>query len=232
MLNKLFTTIALEEDTAKSSTVTETEIVVFAKIGEPARLAEAQSKEEHIQLEGRFETGVPARVRKISKEGNVEYIFTMKTPSSVDGVSNITANKEYSINVTEDFFNGFMLAATRKLVKTRYTFNSTNVELTFIEGSQERSIVIPNVVYEVDVYTKEDGKIAQWCKIDIEVDTILDYINKNHKELKDLKLIAKISHLPFAPKTPILTTNATDEQRITIDEIWKELTQSLNKAQV
>lgn len=227
-MKPFFNMIALEGDTSGKTAKAETEIWVFARIGDPARLAEGQDREDHDQLEARFETGIPARVRKVTKGANVKYLFTMKTPIKVDGVSNIDANNEDTVEVNESFFHAYRLAANRRLVKTRYTFNSTNVTLTYKDGSEDRSIVIPNVKYEVDVYIKENGKIADWCKIDVEVDTILEYINNNHKELKDLKLNIKVSHLPFAPNSAILGTDATDEQRLRIDEIWKELTQPLN----
>lgn len=220
--------IALEDATPVEQM--ETEVVVYAKIGEPDRLQECKSKEDHVQLETTFENGTRCRVRKVTKDGKNEYFFTFKVATKADNGTDIDANREFTVTVDESFFNGFMLVASRKLVKTRYNFASENVTLNLKEGEEDRAIVIPNIEYEVDVYTKEDGSISEWCKIDVEVDNIINYVNSNHKDLGGLKLNVKVSHLPFAPGSSILGTNATDEQRIKIDQIWEEFTQQIQKA--
>jgi hypothetical protein len=224
--------VSLENEKGDSVQKLETEIVIYSKIGEPARLQECKSKEDHIQLETTFENGTRCRVRKVTKEdAKPQFIFTFKVPTGKNEETGLDANSEYSVDVDEDFFTGFMSVASRKLVKTRYNFLSENVTMTLKEGDNDKDIVIPNIEYEVDVYQKADGSTSEWCKIDVEVDNIVNYIHSNHKEIQDLKLNVKVSHLPFAPSNNILSFNASDEQRIKIDEIWKEFRQEVNSTE-
>jgi hypothetical protein len=215
--------VATEDDKAKKEL--ETEIVIYSKVGEPARLDECKSKEDHVQLETTFENGTRCRVRKVIKDNKSEFFFTFKVPTKTENGSGIDANTEFTVEVDESFFNGFMSVASRKLVKTRYNFTSENVTLQVKAAGEDKSIVIPNIEYEVDIYTKADGTVSQWCKIDVEVDNIIEYIHNNHPEIGDIRLNVKVSHLPFAPTSSILAFNPTDEQRISIDKIWEEFTQ-------
>lgn len=217
--------IAVEDNNAKEKL--ETEIVIYSKVGEPARLEECKSKEHHIQLEAKFENGTRSRVRKVTKDGKTEFLFTFKVPTKPDERTGLDSNIEHTVEVDEDFFNGFAPVASRRLVKTRYNFASENVTLKLGTGDDARDIVIPNIEYEVDIYTKSDGSVSEWCKIDVEVDNILNYIDSNHKEVGDISLQLKVSHLPFAPSNSILSFNATDENRIKIDAIWKEFSQEI-----
>lgn len=222
-----FTDLALEaNDTTQKL---ETEIVIYSKVDNPQGLEECVSKEEHVQLETKFENGTRVRVRKTTKDSKVEYLLTFKVPTKTENGTGLDANTEFTAEVDESFFNGFMGVASKKLVKTRYNFSSQNVVMSLQEGSEDKDIVIPNIEYEVDIYTKTDGTVSEWCKIDVEVDNIINYIHRNHKEVSDLKLNVKVSHLPFAPSGGILSFNATDEQRIKIDEIWKEFSQDIVK---
>lgn len=209
----------------------ETEIVIYSKITEPARLEECSSREEHVQLETNFINGQRCRVRKVTKDGKDSYTLTMKVKSAADHTG-VAASTEYSAEIDEDFFNAFEQVAVRKLVKTRYKFSSENVRMSMVAGEETRDIVIPNIEYEVDVYKKTDGNICEWCKIDVEVDNILNYVNSNHKDVTDIKLNVKVSQLPFAPNSSILSHAATDEQRIKIDEIQKEYNQLSVEPQV
>lgn len=223
-LNNWSQTVAMEAADVKEQK--ETEVVVYAKVGEPARLEECASYEDHVQLETKFQNGTRCRVRKTTKDTKDAYHFTFKIPTVSDDKSGMESNQEVTVEVDEDFFKAFLQVAERKLVKRRYNFTSENVTLTVQDQGQDRDIVIPNIQYEVDIYTKEDGQVSEWCKIDVEVDNIITYIESNHKEIGDIKLMVKVSQLPFAPSSTILAMNATDEQRIKIDEIWKEFSQS------
>lgn len=228
MIGKIWSMMSIANEDMKASKQVETEIVIYSKVGEPARLQECKSKEDHVQLETTFENGTRCRVRKVIKDGKDEFFFTFKVPTKVDNGTGIDANNEFTVEVGEDFFNGFQAVASRKLVKTRYNFSSENVTLKVNSGSEEKAIVIPNIDYEVDIYTKTDGSVSEWCKIDVEVDNIIDYIHNNHREIGDVNLNIKVSHLPFAPSGSILSFNASDEQRISIGKIWEEFTQEIS----
>lgn len=221
-------TAAMESSDAKVEKKLETEVVVYSKISEPARLAECNSKEDHVQLETNFANGTRCRVRKTTKDGKSEYVFTFKVAVQQTNGTDFVANMEHSAVVDEEFFEAFKSVANRMLVKTRYNFTSEKVSLKLKSGDEDSVIVIPNIEYEVDVYTKADGTISEWCKIDVEIDNVISYINANHKQVEQLNLAIKVSQLPFAPKDNILSFNTSDENRIKIDEIWKEFTQDVS----
>lgn len=222
-------TAAMESGDAKTEKKLETEVVVYSKISEPARLEECNSKEDHVQLETNFSNGTRCRVRKTTKDGKTEYVFTFKVPAKQTNGTDFVANMEHSAVVDEAFFEGFKSIAQRMLVKTRYNFTSENVSLKLKSAENDGTIVIPNIEYEVDVYTKVDGTVSEWCKIDVEIDNVINYIEANHKQVEQMNLNIKVSHLPFGPKESILSFNTSDENRIKIDEIWKEFTQDISQ---
>lgn len=205
----------------------ETEVVVYCKIGDMEALNQCSRKEHHYQIESSFKNGTRCRVRKVSNEGKDEYFFTMKVKTKDEENPSIEANREFTIEIDKDFFEGFKAAAERALDKVRYIFNSKEVTLSFDDNGQTKEVVIPNIEYEVDVYQKEDGTTSEWCKIDIEVDNILNYIHRQHPELKDINLTVKVSHLPFKPSNSILSVTATEEQKKKIDKLWEEFTQTV-----
>lgn len=221
-MKNLFQHIGMEDASEPSVKNKETEIVIYAKVTEPARLEEATSKEEQVQLESQFLNGTRCRVRKTTVDGKDSYQFTFKVKTLIEN-SPMEANDEYTTEVDAEFFKGFELVCDQKLVKTRYNFSSDKVTLTYKQGEEEKSIVIPNVNYEVDVFKTEQGEISEMCKIDVEVDSIMEYLERNHPELKETSLNVKVTHLPFAPTDPILGSGANDTQRIKIDKFWESV---------
>jgi hypothetical protein len=224
----LFNLLNVSTEDIKQSKANETEVVVYAKIGEFEGLKLADSKEDHIQLEGKFGNGVNCRVRKVTREEGVKFFFTYKLNHKTVG-SAIDSIQEYTVEVDESFFEGFRFVATRELKKTRYNFKSSKVTLT---TDQSKTIDHSNVNYEVDVYTKADGELSDWCKIDVEVDIILDTIEEEHPDSKDIKFTVKVKHLPFKPYESILAMNANDEQKLKLDDIWKEFVLPVSKPRI
>ena len=116
----------------------------------------------------------------------------------------------------------FRDVAEQGVLKTRYEFASDTITLTYVEADERHDIEVPDITYEVDVYVDQQGQVYEWCKIDIEVDAILDYLTQHHPELQNIKLNVKISHLPFEPSDAILTLSATDEQKAFVDSLWQD----------
>lgn len=212
--------LSMESDNESVKAI-ETEVVIYATIGNPEGLNEAASKEEHVQLEAKFtKEGGRSRVRKVIKDDDTDYIYTIKFKQKEES-DQASASVEHNVEVDADFFEAFKAVSERALKKTRYTFNSESVTLKLQNGEEEQDIEIPNVQYEVDVYTKADGSISDWCKIDIEVDNIINYIAKHHKDLEGWKLKVKVSHLPFNPSECILGSEAnTEDNEKKVDDIW------------
>lgn len=229
----LRTTIAVEEEPApQSKKATETEIVVYARIGNPEGLEQCVRWEDHHQLETRFVTGHTCRVRKVTADGKDTYLYTFKVKQdNSDGGQLVESVIEQTVEVDADFFESFMKVAERELVKRRYTFSSKNVTLNAKRDDGGPELVeIPNIEYEVDVYTKADGERSEYCKIDIEVDNVIDHINANHKDVGEFKVNVKVSHLPFQP-TDLISSHTDDEDaRAQIKQIWDEFARPLNES--
>lgn len=218
--------LALEDN--KSVENKETEIVIYSKIGDVSGLNQASSFEEHVQLETnelKSTTGnsFRFRVRKVTKDNDTKYYLTFKTKDGIDEIESVQANKEYTTEIDENYFLGFKSIANKELVKTRFIFSSTNVLLSVKEQGVNKELSIPNIQYEVDVYTKQDGSKSEWCKIDVEVDNILDHISNeiNDMDTKQLKINIKLSYLPFKPHSSIIGSSASEEQQKVINEIWE-----------
>lgn len=222
---KFIPPIAMEGAFAKSEM--ETEVAIYCRVNNPEGLQQCVRSENHHQLEGKFENGVKCRVRMITPGGSstpARYYFTYKLR---DEDSNVDASREFTVEVDQEFFEGFKKIASRSLVKTRYVFTSESVTMTLSSSEKKEEVTIPNVEYEVDVYTREDGTVSQWCKIDVEIDPIVDYLTKEHPHLDGMRLNIKVSHLPFQPTDAILPNKADTEQQAQLDEIWKEFTQTV-----
>lgn len=202
----------------------ETEIAIYARIGDMSGLEECDARELQHQLETKFKNGTKCRVRMTQQGEKKEYCMTMKTAAESCPTTQALAQMEHNTPVNEEFFNGFKVAAERMLIKTRYIFDSKSVTLLF----GDKQIVIPDVRYEVDVYTKEDGTVADWCKIDVEVDSILDYLEECYPEIKGFKLTIKINHLPFKPMERILASTTDIDEKAELSRIWEMFTQKVH----
>lgn len=218
-----------DENIEETTKVEENEIVIYAKVGKSEGLQEANSVEQHTELCSRFITGNRTRVRKIenksSEEPEVSFIYTFKVSNNDDAEDDVHSNSEYNAVVDSDFFEGFRNVAEKLISKVRYNFDSKTVKLAIGSGEDKEIIEIPDVKYEVDIYQDSEGKDFEWCKIDIEVDTILDYLAANKPEIKDVNLNISISHLEFEPTDAIIDIDASDEDRAVIDDLWEKWSQ-------
>lgn len=196
----------------------ETEYVVYAKIGNPEGLKSAVSKEHHLQIEAALKSGAKTRVRATTKNNETKYEYTLKIKTKNEEGNEF--NKEYNLEVDQTFMLAYKEAADKYVDKIRYKFTSESVIMKAVIDGNLTELSIPNVEYEVDVYKNKEGKYSEWCKIDIEVDNILNFINSHHKNISDIKLVIKISHLPFEPRDAILVANATDEQHKFLSNLW------------
>lgn len=210
----LLATESLDNESVKQI---ETEIVVYAKISNWDGLQKASHTEAHEQMETSFKNSGRCRVRLID---NDKYTLTLKIPTGTD--EGYEANEEVTTEIDKDFYDSFRQVAEHRLLKTRYTFNSSTIQLVYGEGDDKHVMEVPDITYEVDVYTNQAGEVCEWCKIDIEVDNILNYLSQHHSDLEQVKLNVKISHLPFEPAECILATSMTDEQQTFVSSLWQD----------
>lgn len=207
---------------ADEATITEqneTEITIFAKIGNLEGLNQAVRKEEQIQIEARLGAENHCRVRKTTKDDSVEYMYTFKLRNATSNVP-VASKREYNVVVDEAFFNGFKEAADKEQIKTRYIFESEKITLSYKENEEDKVLDIPDVIFEVDVFKKADGTISEWCKIDIEIDQVMQFLDQNHPELKNIKMNIKITHLPFEPKDSFICSGPHDENHGRVADLY------------
>lgn len=194
----------------------EEEITIYAKIGNMDGLSQASSMEQHEQAEIKTDIG-RIRIRKTTRNGRVPvYDLTTKKPITSGATVN---NRERSKSISEDVYNVFMDVCPTFMAKTRYTFKSEQLRIK--RGDMESTIKTSEFNFEVDVFTKADGTISNWCKIDIEVDKIAEIMKENGISVEQIKLIAVISRLPFEPNN-IVIDDGKDEDPDK-QELLKEL---------
>lgn len=215
---KLFELAFEDEGVNQPKKNSEVEIAIYAKITDMEGLKQASEVIQQEQLESEFFNGVRCRVRKETKGTDTTYEFTYKVKKN-NGAA-VSSNDEYNLAIDENFFEGFRNVAKKRVKKTRYIFKSKSVEFTIIRENGERAIVtLPSITYEVDVYNKKDNTTSTWCKIDVELDTILPIIGK-HSEGKPVKIVVKVSHLPFKPMDSILGTTTDPDKKTVLGKIW------------
>lgn len=211
-MSALMRLLAIEE--ANSSKAAETELTIYAKIGNIEGLKSANASEKQVQVEAQLGKSNRCRVRETTKDGKVTYVYTFKLKS--DGDSAINSCQEFNQTVDHVFFLGFMKAADTVQLKTRFEFISKNV--TLVIG--DKTVTVPEIVYEVDVFTNKDGELVEWCKIDVEVDGLLEYLAKHHPEIKDVKLNVKVSNLPLELSGAFIDSQKTPEQEKLLNHLW------------
>ncbi len=211
----------------------EQELTVYAKIGEMDRLHLADRYEQHIQLEGKFSTkgrfrarrtivGTPKKLLTNEPVSELlgEYTMTIKIPSEENSVNNaVRSNTEHSTEITQAFFEAMELIAEKKQVKKRYFFSTKDIVIQI--GNEKKRVVIPSIIYEVDVFQKHDGEISEWCKIDIEVQDLFTFMKTNYPQVKQIDLKMILSSLPFKPSDFLIMSH--EEDRGKIDRLYLEL---------
>jgi len=206
--------------------VVETEITIYAKIGDMGGLKSADYKEMHEQAEIRLNNNTRLRVRKTISESepfteneiaSVSFNSTLKVDSE-DSVLN--SNSEITLPITEEYFKAFFDACSKRFIKTRYVFYSRHVSLS-VDHPDIGTIEIPKIKYEVDVFKRITGEVSEYCKIDIEVDPIIKFLKVNYPDIKDVKYIIKVSHLPFKPNGYFIDSQANDGQMQLLDHLYE-----------
>ena len=132
----------------ESAAVTkEREFEIYGKIVDIDQLLKCDSFEKHSQWGCPIKTddgreGV-IRVRAIDDS---LYLQTIKVKGGTDG------DDECEFEITRDAFNAIRGLTDSGLIKTRYKFQMTG-----------------DLCYEFDIFTKADGTVSEWVKVDIEI---------------------------------------------------------------
>lgn len=194
----------------------EIELCYFAEITHREGLQLAVDKETHEQWEYKVNDQGKARVRKTTREDGVVCEETLKRRlSSTD----LLGNTEDTTPISEEYFNAWVaLFGTVGTLKERYVFRSKNVLLTL----NEKELRLPDVKFEVDIMIdKASGQSSKWCKIDIEIDQLLEILEAHQLKPSDVSLSVTLSELPFKPEKFVSAVTKDPEERAGIDAFWK-----------
>ena len=203
---KLFA--ALEnQDVANEVSLTtkasENEITVYADIGDAEGFKQALNKTRQTDYVAKFDKdGCKARVRVVETEDSkrLEYTIKIKNPGDEGAVASSTS-MVYSV------LEGFKGIAEDPIVKDRYVFETKEVTISIGED-EAKTIQVEGIIYEVDVFEKNTSQ----CKIDIEVDKVLEAVKDVSPDAK-VNILAKVSHLPFKP-TGIFSSFSGGEDKV------------------
>lgn len=194
----------------------ETEITIYAKIGDYSGLEQATSQEIHAQYEYRLpENQGRQRVRATTVDGTTLYTQTIKKPVIGDHPAHI--NEETTTEISEEYYQAWLdLFRVKGVNKVRYTFVSKTVKLKNASGETS----MPPVKFEVDVFFDEQGNKSKWCKIDIELDKLFEYLGDQHPTIDKVNSTIKISDLPFKPEHAFLGSSDSPEHQAAIKNFW------------
>lgn len=193
----------------------ETEITLYAKIGHVDGLTKSDAIEKHLQAEMRLGATSKMRVRSTTNGDTETLVFTIK--ESADKVNGFKSTKESNLPINKTTFDEFVNKSTNVFKKTRYTFKSDKSNAKLKDGIV---IELPGLVYEVDVFENSAGRISDWCKIDIELDDALAYIDTLNVRSMSPSIVFNISTLPFNPQNIIDKRNANADQLSFIDQLY------------
>lgn len=202
----------------------ETELVVYCKISYFEGLKEAIKKERHDQYEIKSKQEVSGnkgcvRVRKTTDSDGVKYVLTNKVRTEND---NLSVAEEFNLDISEEQFEMFTKIAPNKTIKDRFIFSVKNITLNKF-GDETIQIEVPELKFEVDVFPKEEGGYHEWCKIDIEIDPLLEVINSTGNDIGEFNLNIKVNHLPFKPVESFVGSEANEEQNKILDMFYQEI---------
>lgn len=137
--------VALEEEKEDGTVAKEKEYVWYGRILDMNELQKAVSTEKQMQSNMRGPNG-SSRVRNRLKDGIQSYILTCKNYTGSGECD------EVSQHTTKDMWLAYRGASGESMDKIRHVYP--------IEGT--------DLKWEVDVFIGLDGKMKEWCKIDLE----------------------------------------------------------------
>jgi hypothetical protein len=200
---------------------TEREITIYARVGDPDGLNQADAVEQHEQWEVRLpvigENGAKRRqrVRETISDGVSRFDETIKI--DIDGETAVQSTIEVSTPIEAAYFEAWKQHfGERGVLKTRYTFHAKKVSVSM----EDKEIEIPNIKYEVDIFRTETGERSRWCKIDVEIDSLLDFLDRKGISFDDVEMVVKVTHLPFKPEQCFLHSAGNEQHDQSVKKFW------------
>ena len=201
----------------------EIECVIYCKVTNADGLHKADRVEKHVQLEATTSEGLRTRVRKTVFGPSIKYVHTLKAKPKVDIKGAVQILNEKNVEVDKEYFEIFASGAKKGLVKNRHSFNSNSVTVNYKDHEgKDQTVTLSGIIYEVDVYIDRNGDPVNWVKIDVELNSIFDQLKEHQIDYDTVKFNIKISHLPFAPVNPIMSTTDNEEEKQFLGNLWDQ----------
>lgn len=214
-LDNAFITLSQESQATNVQSGREDEIVVYAKIGDFEGLKQAQSKESHEQWQVSAPFG-KIRVRKTTKEGlESTYSMAIKTRDSQTGVN---GGSETEMDIDQTTFDSFKTISQKGMIKDRYVFPTSKITLRSDSG--KKNVQVPDLKFEVDVYPDGKGGYHEWCKIDLEINSLMQAVKEIDASVDTAKLKVSVTDLPFKPADAIESGTDNQEQKDLISQLY------------
>lgn len=175
----------------------EKEITIYAKIGNPAGLQQAIEIYDQEQAQNRAPNG-RIRVRMERKRGNPAWDYTLTTKENFTSGGGMQDCEEDTEVINLHVYEMFKRVCDVFQRKVRYVFKVEQITLNApgLTGALE----VPELKYEVDHFITATGEFSSWCKIDVEIDALMEAMQKANLDTnKPLDLKLKLSSLPFQP---------------------------------
>ncbi|MBE0438289.1 MAG: hypothetical protein IBX57_00785 [Gammaproteobacteria bacterium] len=170
--------------------IDELEYEIYLKVSDFKQLKNAKYSEHQEQWQMRFNKGplaVKVRSRKCIRDGDIKYYLTTKLD-----LEDVDAAWELEDEVTRLHYEEIRDLSDNGMIKERYFFPINGTDL----------------VWEVDVFSDDNGEFIEWVKIDLEVP---------HR-------LAKLPELPIEGTEVILAQKGerTEEEINLIDKLYSE----------
>ena len=204
----------------------ETEIVIYAKIGNEEGLKQAFKTIDQEQAQVHAPNG---RIR-VSMERDTsiknDWVYTLTTKHKVNNVTGIASNKETTKLIDDEIYSMFKSVADVFQRKTRYVFKVENVKVQ--TSNMSGQIYVEELFFEVDrFYTeKPDGTIefSEWVKIDIEIDNLIAALKEDsYPDSLNMEIKVALSQLPFAPTSAFMEEPDNPKTKELIGAIFDNL---------
>jgi hypothetical protein len=205
----------------------ENEISIYCRITHFPGLEEASKiiEQEQYEIKPKFDEKPKGKIR-VRKETNSDGLVSYQQTIKLDN-NNPTydSSDELTIDIDKEFFDAFKIIASSGMIKTRHNFLFKKATITKEEETHHVNNLIGDdgAKYEVDVFKDEEGNRFSWCKIDLELDLLTKTLIDKADSDATLKIVAKISDLPFKPVDIFIGKSATEAQKRTLDYLYKNV---------
>lgn len=199
----------------------ETELVFYARVGNPAGLEQASEIIYQEQAQIKAPNG-RIRVRMEKPKDAAEWSYNLLTKTGFSTASGVQSSIEAKpVAISAETYERFKQVSDRYMRKIRYVFK---VERASIEAPGfEGQLDVADLCYEVDRFINSDGALSEWVKIDLEIDSLLKALEKAGLSLDVQKhIVAKLSALPWKPVSAFFDDGSKgNSMRALVDEIYE-----------